>query len=157
MYHIVYASSILLLLLLPSPPPISQLCSSECAYYFSLSWLITWFSHVVHSQQHAARLVDFFLASHPIMSVYLSAAVSGRREESTTVCVCLHPPSPQIIISRRSEVLSQECEMSAVHGLLTKLPQELDFEVAISTACELFQKHPPSVVAARRRLKLNSR
>ena len=57
--------------LTPFPPP-----RSECAYYFSLSWLITWFGHVVESHDTVCRLVDLFLATHPLMPVYVSTAVS---------------------------------------------------------------------------------
>ena len=47
--------------------------------------------------------------------------------------------------------------MSAVHGLLSKLPEELDYEAAIANASVLFEKYPPTVVAARKKIKLNSR
>ena len=73
--------------LLSLPPFFPSLCSlslssslsplrSECAYYFSLSWLITWFGHVARSTDEAFRLTDLFLASHPLMPLYLSGAVS---------------------------------------------------------------------------------
>lgn len=52
-------------------------CRSECAYYFSLSWLITWYGHVVKLQTDAHRLADVFLATHPLMPVYVAAAVSS--------------------------------------------------------------------------------
>ena len=49
---------------------------SGCAYHFSLSWLITWFGHVVRSPDEGFRLVDVFLASHPLMPIYVAGAVS---------------------------------------------------------------------------------
>ncbi len=49
---------------------------SECAYYFSLSWFITWYGHVVRSQEEGSRIMDLLLASHPFMAIYLAAAVS---------------------------------------------------------------------------------
>lgn len=48
---------------------------SECQYYFSLSWLITWFSHDIADADIVCRLFDFFMASHPIMPMYCSCAV----------------------------------------------------------------------------------
>lgn len=48
---------------------------SQCYYFFSLSWVITWFGHVIHDNSLVARLVDVFLASHPLMPIYLSAMV----------------------------------------------------------------------------------
>lgn len=59
----------------PCTPP-SLPSRSDCAYYFSLSWLITWYGHVVQSQEQASRLMDLFLSSHPLMPIYLAAAVS---------------------------------------------------------------------------------
>ena len=58
--------------------------SSECAYYFSLSWLITWYGHVVTAPEQAYRLADVFLASHPLMPVYLAAAVGATHTHHTS-------------------------------------------------------------------------
>ena len=49
---------------------------SEVGQLFALSWLITWFGHVLRNFDTIVRLYDFFLATHPLMPVYLSAAVS---------------------------------------------------------------------------------
>ena len=49
----------------------------------------------------------------------------------------------QIILTRRAEVFQVECEMSAVHGLLSKLPSNLKYEQMIALALKLFEKHPP--------------
>ena len=65
------------LLVLEDPYLEQFITRSECAYYFSLSWLITWYGHVVCSQEESWRLMDLLLASHPFMSVYLAAAVSA--------------------------------------------------------------------------------
>lgn len=45
--------------------------------YFAISWVITWFAHHV-SPDLIARLFDLFIASHPLMPVYLY--VEGMRE-----------------------------------------------------------------------------
>lgn len=42
--------------------------------YFAISWFITWFSHDVPHFHEACRLFDFFLASHPMMPLYIGAA-----------------------------------------------------------------------------------
>ena len=49
---------------------------SECEYYFSLSWILTWYSHVVYDREDLLMLTDLFLASHPLMSIYVAAVVS---------------------------------------------------------------------------------
>lgn len=42
---------------------------------FALSWLITWFGHVLSDFRHVVRLYDFFLACHPLMPIYFAAVV----------------------------------------------------------------------------------
>ena len=51
--------------------------SSEVGTVFSLSWLITWFGHVLDDIRHIVRLYDFFIANHGLMPIYLAAAVSS--------------------------------------------------------------------------------
>ena len=63
----------------------------------------------------------------------------------------------QMILSRRSEVLSLNCEMSEVHGLLSKIPDNLSYEMMVELALQLFQKHPPKKLARHGRLKLSAR
>eukprot|EP00117_Sycon_ciliatum_P011236 scpid65882/ scgid12804/ TBC1 domain family member 20 len=99
---------------------------SEVGTVFSLSWLLTWFSHVVESTSDATRLQDLFLATHPFMPLYLSAA---------------------IILHRREEILSCECELSAVHLLLSRFPQTLPWESLITSALSLHHAYPVSLFA----------
>jgi len=40
-----------------------------------LSWLITWYGHDVNSFETIVRLCDFFLATHPVMPVYVAVVV----------------------------------------------------------------------------------
>ena len=40
-----------------------------------LSWLITWFTHDIHSPAVATRLLDAFIASHPLLPFYLVVAL----------------------------------------------------------------------------------
>jgi hypothetical protein len=104
---------------------------SNCNYYFTLSWLITWFGHEVDSHSTVVRLADLFLSNHPLTPLYVSAA---------------------IILSRRTEILSVDCEMSEVHGLLAHIPSELDWEAVITHALQLLKTHPPKKVSSRKRL-----
>lgn len=50
-------------------------CSAEVGTIFALSWLITWFGHVLSDFRHVVRLYDFFLACHPLMPIYFAAVV----------------------------------------------------------------------------------
>jgi len=49
---------------------------SEVGTIFSLSWLITWYGHVLPHLRDIVRCYDFFIACHPLMPIYLAAAVS---------------------------------------------------------------------------------
>merc|ERR1712107_911733 len=76
------------------------------------------------------RLYDFFIAGPPLMPVYLAAA---------------------IVLHREQEILDTECEMSAVHGLLSTIPVDLPFERLLIECHSLYEKE-------RERVKsLNSR
>ncbi|XP_031228112.1 TBC1 domain family member 20 isoform X2 [Mastomys coucha] len=49
--------------------------SAEVGTIFALSWLITWFGHVLMDFRHVVRLYDFFLACHPLMPIYFAAVI----------------------------------------------------------------------------------
>ena len=54
-------------------------------------------------------------------------------------------------------MLSLDCEMSAVHGLLSRIPETLSYEQVIVMAQQLFEKHPPKKLARNEGLKLSTR
>uniref|UniRef100_A0A8C5I1K6 TBC1 domain family member 20-like n=1 Tax=Gouania willdenowi TaxID=441366 RepID=A0A8C5I1K6_GOUWI len=99
---------------------------SEVGTVFALSWLITWFGHVLSDFRHVVRLYDFFLACHPLMPIYFAAV---------------------IVLYREEEVLDCECDMAMVHHLLSQIPQDLPYEMLISQAGDLFVQFPPSELA----------
>ncbi|XP_005006620.1 TBC1 domain family member 20 isoform X2 [Cavia porcellus] len=97
--------------------------SAEVGTIFALSWLITWFGHVLSDFRHVVRLYDFFLACHPLMPIYFAAV---------------------IVLYREQEVLDCDCDMASVHHLLSQIPQDLPYETLISRAGDLFVQFPPS-------------
>ncbi|KAM8966323.1 TBC1 domain family member 20-like [Pelodytes ibericus] len=101
------------------------LLRSEVGYIFALSWLITWYGHVLSHYHKVLRLYDFFLASHPLMPVYCAA---------------------QMVLMREREVLQADCDMPSVHQLLSNIPTDFPYETLISQTHSLFQRHPPSEV-----------
>ncbi|XP_076611059.1 TBC1 domain family member 20 isoform X2 [Chaetodon auriga] len=105
---------------------------AEVGTIFALSWLITWFGHVLSEFKHTLRLYDFFLASHPLMPIYLAAT---------------------IVLHREKEVKQTECDMAMVHHLLSRIPQDLPYEVLIGQAQDLFDQYPPSLLAKRAALQ----
>ncbi|KAL7843164.1 hypothetical protein AOLI_G00246760 [Acnodon oligacanthus] len=99
---------------------------AEVGTIFALSWLITWFGHVLSDFRHVVRLYDFFLACHPLMPIYFAAV---------------------IVLYREEEVLDCECDMAMLHHLLSQIPQDLPYETLISRAGDLFVQFPPSELA----------
>jgi hypothetical protein len=82
----------------------SHLFDCEMEPYFCLSWVITWFAHDIRDTELVKRLYDFFLVSHPLMSVYVSVAM------------IIHPLN-------RIEVLGADCDFACVHHALSNLPK----------------------------------
>lgn len=133
---------------------------------FALSWLITWFGHVLSDFKHTLRLYDFFLSSHPLMPIYLAATVKSRRSRcksvpreitSSGVEPVLPSLAPQIVLHREKEVKQSECDMAMVHHLLSRIPQDLPYELLISRAQDLFDRYPPSLLAKRVALQSHKR
>lgn len=94
---------------------------------FALSWLITWFAHSVDDYATVTRLYDLFLATHPLMPLYLSAS----------------------ILLLRSRELQEEMEgdMPTLHSALLKsfaAEAKLPLEALIADAADLFAAYPPS-------------
>ncbi|GIL86826.1 hypothetical protein Vretimale_15610 [Volvox reticuliferus] len=58
--------------------------------FFALSWFLTWWAHELDELSPAARLFDFFLASHPLMPLYLGAV--AMRSQRTTLLACEDMP-----------------------------------------------------------------
>jgi hypothetical protein len=97
--------------------------------HYALSWVLTWFSHVIDDLNLVSRLFDVFLASHPLQSVYMSAAV---------------------VLERRDELLDTDCEFSAVFSLLNTFPETHTvvtaewIERVIEKSQQLFHLYPPA-------------
>ncbi|XP_050396764.1 TBC1 domain family member 20 [Patella vulgata] len=108
-----------------------QLCEymerAETGTIFCLSWLITWYGHVLNDIKHIVRLYDFFIACHQLMPIYLAAA---------------------IVLYRQDEILETECEMCFIHSLLSRIPDNLPFEQLISKAGDLYLQFPPEDLAS---------
>ena len=82
----------------------SHLFDCEMEPFFALSWIITWFSHDVRDTSLVKRLFDFFISSHPLMSIYMSIAMM------------IHPLN-------RIEILGTDCDFACVHNTLADLPK----------------------------------
>ncbi|GIJ84506.1 hypothetical protein Asppvi_003353 [Aspergillus pseudoviridinutans] len=94
--------------------------------FFALAATLTLYAHDIQEYSDIARLFDFLLATEPVVSIYLFAA---------------------IILSRKKELLeipADEPEM--LHFTLSKLPHPLDLDSLISSAVRLFYDYPPELL-----------
>ena len=53
----------------------------------------------------------------------------------------------QIVLHREKDILSCECEMCVIHGLLSKIPDDLPLETLIAKAYSLYQQYSPDELA----------
>ena len=88
---------------------------------FALSWVITYFSHVVSSFDNVTRIFDFCLGTHPLAIVYLSAEV--------------------IIADRRDVVLM--ADLPDLHRHFSLAVETADWDALCVQSEELMQRIPP--------------
>ena len=101
--------------------------------HFAVSWRLTWFSHTAAGLPAASRLFDLFLASHPLMPLYIGAAA---------------------IVAQREAVLALEPEMPLVHQHLSRMDVCLAAPVGqlARQAVALYKVHAPDRLAAQARI-----
>lgn len=100
----------------------------ELGGMFALSWPLTWFSHSLHKYQQIVRFFDVFLASQPLLPIYVASAV---------------------VVYRRASILECEREMPFVHRLLSEMPHELPIDTIIKDAVYLARLMPPCLLKTR--------
>lgn len=101
--------------------------AAEVGTIFSLSWVITWFSHVIPNPRDVEKIFDFLEGQDPHMVLYLSAA---------------------IVISKQKELLELEPEMSTVHHFLCQVPrkEKLPIERLLVEASAAYMRWSPESV-----------
>jgi len=114
----------------PAAPPLFNT-------HFAVSWCLTWFAYSAPDLPTIARLFDLFLASSPLMPLYLGVSAMA---------------AP----AGRAQLLRTACEHAEVHRLLTALPS-LSRGVAeggagasalVRAARQLAAKLPPTALGA---------
>lgn len=108
-------------------PSLARLLSPLQEHYYALSWILTWFSHDLYEQNDITRLFDLFVASNPIMPVYVAAAL-----------VLYHADTIRDLPS------DLRTDSAILHTTISKLPMQ-SFPVGeiISQASELYEAYPP--------------
>lgn len=89
---------------------------------FALPWFLTWFGHSLNQYRDVVRLYDYFLASPPLMPLYVAVS---------------------LVVERRVEVFDAGCDMASIHCTLSQIPDNLNFEKILQRASELYVKYPP--------------
>lgn len=101
------------------------LYQSQAQPFFAISWLLTWFSHNLFAFETVAKLFDFFITSHPLMPLYMCAAV---------------------ILSKRADILQLECEISEIHQFFQNnlsTITEKEFSGLFIVCQDMFDRHTP--------------
>lgn len=101
------------------------LIDSGVGTVFCLPWLITWFAHTLSDYRNVVRLYDFFLATPYLMPMYIAAA---------------------IVLKKKEDILSGECDMAMQHFILSQVPDTLPFEEILIEANELHNLYPPNTL-----------
>ncbi|KRZ68801.1 TBC1 domain family member 20 [Trichinella papuae] len=94
---------------------------------FAVSWILTWYAHVMRDQEQLFRLYDYFLASDEHMPIYVAAA---------------------IVLWRRSEILNPQSDYGRVHQKLCTFPKQFPIEAIINDAQDLYESYPPIIFAS---------
>lgn len=116
------------------PELASYLAKQGLPPFYALSWFITWFSHDLADFGEVCRLFDLFLATHPLMPLYVGAAA-------------MH--------SQRQQLLAAE-EMPILHSKLVNLcvtKMATADQLAIQ-AIKLYKRATPESIIASRQLLL---
>lgn len=100
---------------------------AEVGTIFALSWVITWFSHVIPNEHDVEKIFKFLEKKDPHMVLYLSA---------------------EIVLSKREDLMSMEPEMSIVHHFLCQIPRKgkLNIDELIEKAELAFEKWSPGLL-----------
>ena len=117
-----------------SPALSSRLASLQLPLGFALPWILTWFAHSVRSLPSAVRFIDVILATHPLMPLYLGAALCSAHE-------------PALL------ELSDDGDTGALHAALSALPARYDddprgLEGVIAVAVAAYREFPPESLLA---------
>ncbi|KRY58214.1 TBC1 domain family member 20 [Trichinella britovi] len=94
---------------------------------FAVSWILTWYAHVIRDHEQLFRLYDYFLASDEHMPIYMAAA---------------------IVLWRRSEILNPQSDYGRVHQQLSTFPKHFPIEAVINDAQDLYESYPPIIFAS---------
>ena len=97
--------------------------------HFALTWRLTWFAHDLKTLTSCARLFDVFLASHPLMPLYMGVAA--------------------LTFARDRILADVPCDFASAHQALARvsLTEKRPLPEVIARALHLYRTHPPAALA----------
>lgn len=123
------ALALLPLLLAKSDPPLAaHLQGARVQPFYALPWLLCWFSHDLKDLGEVRRLFDLFLASHPLMPLYVAAAM-------------IHLQRARILAADGTDPAEVHHALAACPALNRASAHELCLQAVF-----LFRQHPPAAL-----------
>ena len=131
------------LLRLVDPALCALMLGSEVQSFFTLSWVLTWFSHNVERFDVVQHFFDFFLSSHPLMPVYMVVALIRSQREAILAIPPASPPA-----SPSSSPVGSTIDASAIHALFQSLSitSTLEARALCLRAQAMFVRYPPRLL-----------
>lgn len=118
------------------------LTKSGVGTIFALSWVITWYSHVLKNYDTVGRLFDTFICSDKLMPVYVATS---------------------LVLDRKEDILTLDCDMASVFQYLSRFLEgeedNINFEKLLEKSFDLLEKYNPRDIEqqARKRYELSMR
>lgn len=108
---------------------VRRLRDLELQPYYAVSWVLTWFSHDLRSLPLAERLFDCFLCHHPLLPLYVAAAVTLQK--------------------RKGLAKLDTWDFGSVHRYMGSIGADVDMESALSHGVRLLRDVPPDALLQR--------
>lgn len=99
--------------------------SNEVPETIATPFIMTLFTHCAITKVQSLRILDFLVASHPLMSLYLFVA---------------------IILSKKQEFYSGDADTSTAMEVIRNLMVNVDISQMIINSIELFRRFPPTTI-----------
>lgn len=138
LFHTLEMTSALLTLLERLEPSLANaLRDAKIATAFAIPWLMCWFLHGVTSLEVAARLVDVFIVSHPLMPVYVGLALMQANKEDI-LAVADDPMTLHVVLGKLT--MPQPGGASSLEDAFTAMQSIIDAAVVA------FEEVPPETL-----------
>ena len=112
-----------------------------------MPWYLTWFGHSLNQYRSVVRLYDYFLASEPLLPLYVTASIVLYREEDVFREEC-DRASLHCLLSQVSciALFIHIYKITSMYLLIFQLPDDLPFEYFLIQSDKLYEKYPPHIL-----------